>query len=112
MSQEIAQQMVTAVAVVAVLLGLLLVVALRIATRLARIERRLALAIERDQSTTRQEESLGERKAAVRAHKDMFRHFLEEDPERRKLPKKEQFAGYRKWRQEHGLNWPGEGGGP
>lgn len=34
-----------------------------------------------------------------------FEAFLAEDPERRKLPKSEQFAAYRRWRQEKGLNW-------
>jgi hypothetical protein len=35
-----------------------------------------------------------------------FREFLSEDPERRKLPKREQFGAYRAWRKEKGLNWP------
>ena len=35
-----------------------------------------------------------------------FEMFLAEEPARRKLPKREQFADYRKWRQEKGLNWP------
>jgi hypothetical protein len=34
-----------------------------------------------------------------------FETFLSEDPARRKLTKAEQFAEYRKWRQENGLNW-------
>jgi hypothetical protein len=34
-----------------------------------------------------------------------FESFLNEDPARRKLAKAEQFAEYRKWRQENGLNW-------
>jgi hypothetical protein len=34
-----------------------------------------------------------------------FETFLSEDPARRKLAKAEQFAEYRKWRQENGLNW-------
>lgn len=107
MPEEIAQHLVTAVAVVAVLVGLHLLVALRIATRLARIERRLAAAHEEQQAALHPVESLVERKAANRENKQMFRKFLEEDPERRKLPKKEQFEGYRRWRQERGLNWPG-----
>lgn len=35
-----------------------------------------------------------------------FEEFLNEDPERRKLTKKEQFKAYRAWRTEKGLNWP------
>lgn len=34
-----------------------------------------------------------------------FEAFLAEDASRRDLPKKEQFAAYRKWRHEKGLNW-------
>lgn len=34
-----------------------------------------------------------------------FEAFLAEDPARRKLSKSEQFAAYRRWRQENGLNW-------
>lgn len=34
-----------------------------------------------------------------------FEAFLAEDPGRLQLTKKEQFAAYRKWRQENGLNW-------
>ncbi len=34
-----------------------------------------------------------------------FETFLKEDPARRTLTKAEQFAEYRKWRQENGLNW-------
>lgn len=35
-----------------------------------------------------------------------FMAFLNEEPHRRQLPKQEQFAAYRKWRKEKGLNWP------
>ena len=34
-----------------------------------------------------------------------FEEFLNEEPERRSLTKKEQFKAYRKWRTEKGLNW-------
>ena len=34
-----------------------------------------------------------------------FEAFLKEDPARRALTKAEQFAEYRKWRQDKGLNW-------
>ncbi len=34
-----------------------------------------------------------------------FDAFLKEDPSRLELSKKEQSAAYRKWRQEHGMNW-------
>lgn len=34
-----------------------------------------------------------------------FEEFLSEEPERRKLAKKEQFKAFRAWRAEKGLNW-------
>lgn len=34
-----------------------------------------------------------------------FEEFLNEDPVRRSLSKKEQFAAYRDWRSQNGLNW-------
>jgi hypothetical protein len=34
-----------------------------------------------------------------------FEEFLNEDPERRRLAKKEKFKAYRAWRSEKGLNW-------
>lgn len=34
-----------------------------------------------------------------------FEEFLNEDPSRRSLSKKEQFAAYRDWRSQKGLNW-------
>lgn len=35
----------------------------------------------------------------------IFQKFLDEDPARNGLAKKEQFAEFRKWRKEKGLNW-------
>lgn len=40
-----------------------------------------------------------------RESKRLFESWLDEEPARRSLPKKEQFAGFRKWRSEQGLNW-------
>lgn len=34
-----------------------------------------------------------------------FEIFLSEEPSRRALTKSEQFAAYRQWRQEKGMNW-------
>lgn len=48
---------------------------------------------------------LAEKKEATADQKKWFEVFLEEDPARRELPKKEQFAAFRRWREEHGLNW-------
>jgi cytoskeletal protein RodZ len=36
-----------------------------------------------------------------------FAEFLNEDPSRMELPKKEQFAAFRSWRAAKGLNWRG-----
>ncbi len=52
-----------------------------------------------------------QRKEENSDQKKLFAAFLEEDPARRELPKREQFAAFRKWREDKGLNWkaPGEG---
>ncbi len=36
-----------------------------------------------------------------------FDEFLNEDPKRQTLTKSEQFAEFRKWRKEKGMNWSG-----
>jgi len=81
------------------LLVILLALAFGIHHRLTRIEKRLSGAAEprneADSSPSSAETSAG----------GAFETFLAEEPERRKLPKREQFANYRKWRQEKGLNW-------
>lgn len=38
-----------------------------------------------------------------------FEAFLEEDPAREQMSKSEQFAAYRQWRHEKGMNWGGSG---
>jgi hypothetical protein len=48
---------------------------------------------------------LAEKKEATADQKKWFEVFLEEDAARRELPKKEQFAAFRAWREERGLNW-------
>jgi hypothetical protein len=86
-----------------VLLGLLVVTSWRVAGRLARIERRLAEPSNRGES----ESSPPDHEEAATG--GAFESFLSEDPSRRSLPKAEQSAAYRKWRQEKGLNWAGSG---
>ena len=107
MSETSVQILVYATVSSAVLLALLLVVALRISGKLARVERRLAMAQDEQQHAFHPGELLEERKATTREQKDLFQQFLAEDPKRRNLPKKEQFEGFRRWRQERGLNWQG-----
>ncbi len=48
---------------------------------------------------------LADRKEANADQKQWFNVFLDEDPARRELPKKEQFAAFRRWREERGMNW-------
>lgn len=48
---------------------------------------------------------LAEKNEATADQKKWFEVFLNEDPARRELPKKEQFAAFRRWRAERGLNW-------
>lgn len=46
-----------------------------------------------------------EKKSETKEQKALFQEYLDEDPTRRELPKKEQFDGFRKWRDTKGLNW-------
>lgn len=87
--------------VAAGMLVLLFVLGLRISRRLARIERRLT-----DMANHSDPETSPPSHAETQAG-GAFETFLSEDPVRRFLPKAEQFAAYRKWRQEKGLNWSG-----
>jgi len=105
MSETSIQIILYAAVTSAVLLVLLLWVALRISGKLTRLERRLTAGRNEPQHAFHPLESLEERKATNREQKDLFKQFIAEDPDRAKLPKKEQFVGFRRWRQEHGLNW-------
>jgi hypothetical protein len=69
--------------------------------RLRRIERMLM------GRSSRPEDATPDNFHADRQAGGAFEMFLSEDPERRYLPKGEQFAAYRQWRQEKGLNWSG-----
>ncbi|MEI8037732.1 MAG: hypothetical protein WCJ14_05020 [Verrucomicrobiota bacterium] len=89
---------------VVILLGcvlglLLLAVALlvRFSGRLERIERRLAGGQSGAEAASPS--------PAETSGGGAFETFLSEDPARRALAKGEQFAAYRRWRQENGLNW-------
>ena len=82
-----------------------LVVLLRLSGRVTRLSRRTA-----PQAAVAGKE-LGERKESTTEQKKSFALFLAEDPARKDLPKKDQFAAFRRWREEKGMNWksPGEG---
>lgn len=94
-SQTVLILLYSAVGLLVVLLGMAFV----ILRRLARIQRRMMGSLEGgdgpDSATAGIETSAG----------GAFEMFLSEDPSRRSLAKGEQFAEYRKWRQEKGLNW-------
>ena len=81
------------------LLVLMVLVAFRISSRLARIEKQVVQVQSRqvaaDLAPTAAETSAG----------GAFEIFLSEDSTRRNLSKGEQFSAYRNWRQEKGMNW-------
>jgi hypothetical protein len=95
---------IASVGLLAFLFGLLL----GVSRRLARIEQLIAAVLE-----SRSELVVGggaeEGAAADVSSGSVFEAFLSEDPGRRSLTKKEQFAAYRSWRQEKGLNWSSSG---
>jgi hypothetical protein len=83
------------------LLVLTLLVSWSISRRLSRLERHLAQTQSQPQSDSTPPS------AAETSAGGAFEAFLSEDPARKNLPKGEQFASYRKWRQSKGLNWSG-----
>ena len=85
----------TCVALLVLALGLLF----RISARVHRIESQLGQPSGRSESTD------GSPSVAETSPGGAFEIFLNEDPARRKLTKSEQFAAYRQWRQEKGMNW-------
>ena len=78
-------------------MGLMLI--FRLLARLSSIESLLAINNSSSEASAVQQDSSETMQGGA------FEAFLKEDPSRRKLPKREQFAGYRRWRQENGLNW-------
>lgn len=83
------------------LLIFLIFVTWSIARSLAKIERRLA-SIQPQAQNDSTPLSVAETSPG-----GAFEAFLNEVPDMKKLPKSDQFAAYRKWRQEKGLNWTG-----
>lgn len=90
-----------ALGVLALLQVLLLIAVLRLSGRVSRLFQLIASPVP---PAARE---LADRKEATGEQKQWFDRFLAEDPARRALPKKEQFAAYRRWREEKGLNWKG-----
>ena len=81
------------------LLVFALLVLFRISSRVHRIENLLG------QPSGRSETTDGSPSVAETSPGGAFEIFLNEDPARRTLTKSEQFAAYRQWRQEKGMNW-------
>jgi hypothetical protein len=84
---------------------LLLVAVLRLSGKISALSRQVASASREPAYGP----ELVHRKEENSEQKKWFAQFLEEEPARRDLPKKEQFAAFRKWREEKGLNWKSAG---
>lgn len=83
-------------------IGLVAVSLARISRLLVHIEQRLHQLTDLDSQAKAR---AGSAEPAGSTAPNAFEDFLREDPARRRLPKREQFAAYRVWRQENGLNW-------
>ena len=78
------------------LLIAMMILLLSIRVAVARIEARISRALQNPEpSPSTDKEGSG----------SAFDQFLAEDPERLGLSKTEQFAAYREWRKEKGMNW-------
>ncbi|MCF7731097.1 MAG: hypothetical protein K9N23_05390 [Akkermansiaceae bacterium] len=89
------------------MLLMILVAVWRVGGSLLRMERLLSEHEDRArlaEGELAQEAALHQRSPAP-ARDGAFTEFLQGDPERRSLPKREQAEAYRQWRKERGLNW-------
>lgn len=78
---------------------LVLAVLLRLSGRVSRLFRLIASPVPPASG------ELADRRESNADQKKWFALFLAEDPTREQLPKKEQFAAFRRWREEKGMNW-------
>lgn len=85
------------------LLVLLLVLALRVLGKLNHLESLISQSKSRPAAVS--EPAPAAPSVAETSPGGAFEAFLAEDPSRRDLTKSEQFAAYRQWRHEKGLNW-------
>ena len=93
------------------LLGALVVLQLLVLVAMFRLSGRITRLSRPDPVTSRPESrGTAVAKEAKGESGKAFESFLDEDPARRNLPKKEQFAAFRLWREERGLNWKASGG--
>ncbi len=89
------------------LAGVILVLQLVLLAMVASLSGKVARLARRDTAVPAAPPAgeLAEVKEANAEQKQLFAVFLEEDPSRSGLSKKEQFAAFRRWRDEKGLNW-------
>lgn len=85
------------------LLVILLALVFRISGKLSRLENLLSQG--KSRSSTPSEPAPAAPSVAETSPGGAFEAFLAEDSARRELTKSEQFAAYRQWRQEKGMNW-------
>lgn len=95
--------------VLGVIVGLQAIMLLQLAKLSGRVRRMSAPKPAAAPPAEQQDGALEETKARNAEQKQWFAMFLEEDPSRRELPKKEQFEAFRRWRNERGLNWRAPG---
>lgn len=103
MSSEVSTQLILLAGLFGVLV-VILVVLNSISRTLLRMERRIGQS-DLAKPATSSPVVVGPPSKKVSYRAD-FLSFLSEEPGRRKLPKREQFAAYRKWRKDKGLSWP------
>ncbi|MEO8615841.1 MAG: hypothetical protein ABI600_11930 [Luteolibacter sp.] len=99
---EVPSYVLTVEILLSVCLGMLLwllIMSFRISGRLRRIEKSASLG-NGDAHVMESEIYLAETSPG-----GAFEAFLSEEPERREMTKGEQFAAYRQWRREKGMNW-------
>ncbi len=83
----------------------LLLVALRISSRMAKIERLIESGATGSPEPSLELVGRSDPAEGTEAQRKEFEEFLKEDKSRRELPKKKQFAAYRAWRKDRGLTW-------
>lgn len=99
MPESAAPILVILLATCAGLLILVLLLVLRISSRLSRMERAGG------HSPSHTEPVVTVPTQAETSPGGAFEAFLAEDSSRRELPKGEQFSAYRQWRHDKGMNW-------
>ncbi len=82
--------------------GIGMILNLRILGRLGRLEKAISQS---SKSRGVRETPEAEPSSAETSQGGAFETFLSEDPARLRLSKAEQFAAYRQWRDDKGLNW-------